>query len=297
MRTWQGFRLSILRSAERCHKFRSKYILFYVNLIHVKFSAASTAESNTSQFIFSRGSSLFASSESGLRLSVTFDLRNRDGLNFNFASLEILRNPTPLSHFTHMGRSLGKLLLIALGITFLAVRITFPPRYGQLVGERLQERRASKEPHDVLTRDQRPFREAHNVDPEFRILIGVMSPYWASWRRQIVRNAYKRLSKTLPVDIVFVEGDLTVSNKNADRIRQMQRTVIDWENSTYGDIIHLDCDENMNKGKTYDFLKKVGQEFGHKYTHLLKTDDDAFINIPGLMTLVRSDCSARASHP
>ena len=38
----------------------------------------------------------------------------------------------------------------------------------------------------------------------------------------------------------------------------------------------------MNEGKTYEFLKKVGREFAGKYTHVMKSDDDAFINLPGM---------------
>ena len=114
----------------------------------------------------------------------------------------------------------------------------------------------------------------------FRLLIGIMSPFWSSARRQIIRNAYSRFPRNLPVDIVFVEGTLSAPN-NERRVQSMQHTVIEWENSTYGDIMHLDCIENLNNGKTYEFLKKVGHEFRQKYTHVMKTDDDAFVNIPG----------------
>ena len=115
---------------------------------------------------------------------------------------------------------------------------------------------------------------------EFRLLIGIMSPFWSSARRQIIRNAYSRFPRNLPVDIVFVEGTLSAPN-NERRVQSMQHTVIEWENSTYGDIMHLDCIGNLNNGKTYEFLKKVGSEFRQKYTHVMKTDDDAFVNIPG----------------
>lgn len=120
----------------------------------------------------------------------------------------------------------------------------------------------------------------HAVPEDFRLLIGIMSPFWASARRQIIRNAYHRFPQNLPVDIMFVEGNLSAPN-NEGRVQSMQHTVIEWENATYGDIMHLDCIENLNNGKTYEFLKKVGNDFGRKYTHVMKTDDDAFINIPG----------------
>lgn len=122
------------------------------------------------------------------------------------------------------------------------------------------------------------------ANDRFRILIGIMSPFWSSGRRQTIRHAYSRFPKNLPVDIVYVEGDLDASS-NLDKVLAAQRTAIAWENSTYHDIMHLNCTENMNEGKTYEFLKKVGQEFGHRYTHVMKTDDDAFVNIPGRVPL------------
>jgi len=120
-----------------------------------------------------------------------------------------------------------------------------------------------------------------NGTPDIRILIGIMSPYWATARRQLVRNAYARFPKSLPIDIIFVEGNITAPI-NQGRARYAQHKAIEWENNTYGDILHLDCKENMNEGKTYEFLKKVGREFAGKYTHVMKSDDDAFINLPGM---------------
>jgi Galactosyltransferase len=129
-----------------------------------------------------------------------------------------------------------------------------------------------------------PVEQATNVE-DFRLLIGVMSPFWSSARRQIIRHAYSRFPKDLPVDIVFVEGNLSAPS-NEEKIQSMQHTVIQWENSTYHDIMHLECRENLNQGKTYEFLKKVGSEFGNRYTHVMKTDDDAFVNIPGIYFLI-----------
>jgi hypothetical protein len=117
---------------------------------------------------------------------------------------------------------------------------------------------------------------------DVRLLIGVMSPFWSSAKRQIIRNGYNQFPKDLPVDIVFVEGDMINNNPdNYDKVLEMQRTVVKWENETYGDIMHVDCVENMENGKTYEYLSKVGREFSDVYTHVMKSDDDSFINIPG----------------
>ena len=61
----------------------------------------------------------------------------------------------------------------------------------------------------------------------------------------------------------------------------MQRTAMTWENNTSHYIMHVNCIENLEYGKTYEYLKKAGDELGHVYTHVMKTDDDSFVNIPG----------------
>jgi hypothetical protein len=136
----------------------------------------------------------------------------------------------------------------------------------------------------------KPFSEnglapaSHHLsfDPDFRLLIGVMSPSWSSARRQIIRDAYLQFPKNIPVDVVFVQADTESNNdKNYDRVRDMYQRALRWENNTCHDLMHLNCTENLEEGKTYEYLKKVGREFSTKYTHVMKTDDDSFINIPG----------------
>lgn len=58
-------------------------------------------------------------------------------------------------------------------------------------------------------------------------------------------------------------------------------TALQWENDTFHDILHVGCKENLVEGKTYEYFKKVGLEFSSRYTHVMKTDDDSFVNIPG----------------
>jgi hypothetical protein len=135
-------------------------------------------------------------------------------------------------------------------------------------------------PH--VAHDPAPLTPPQQPD-DIRLLIGIMSPFWSSARRQIIRNAYSRFPKGLPVDVVFVEGNLTSDNeRNHEKVLDMQRTAVSWENNTFHDIMHLNCTENLEYGKTYEYLKKAGLEFGNKYTHVMKTDDDSFVNIPGI---------------
>jgi hypothetical protein len=117
---------------------------------------------------------------------------------------------------------------------------------------------------------------------DFRLLIGVMSPSWSSARRQIIRNAYRQFPKDLPVDVVFVQANAPSFNeKNKDRVMGMYKVAMTWENNTFHDILHLNCAENLVEGKTYEYLRKVGSELSTNYTHVMKTDDDSFVNIPG----------------
>jgi len=117
---------------------------------------------------------------------------------------------------------------------------------------------------------------------DFRLLIGVMSPSWSSARRQIIRNAYHHFSSNLPVDVVFVQANTaSINEKNSDRVMGMNQVAMTWENDTFHDILHLDCTENLVEGKTYEYLRKVGSEWSTRYTHVMKTDDDSFVNIPG----------------
>jgi len=125
---------------------------------------------------------------------------------------------------------------------------------------------------------------------DIRLLIGIMSPFVSSSRRHLLRAAYAQFPESLPVDILFVQGtlnnDVDGNPRNYRHQEAMQRTAARWENETQGvaggDILLLDCEENMVEGKTYEFFKTVGREWGHRgYTHVMKTDDDSFVNIPG----------------
>jgi hypothetical protein len=136
---------------------------------------------------------------------------------------------------------------------------------------------------ESLSSSPHPHDHIPTVD-DFRLLIGVMSPFRKSARRHIIRNAYSRFPPGLPVDVIFVQGTVPSAHDwNLEKKLAMQRTAMDWENSTFNDIMLLDCEENLEEGKTYEYLKKVGLEFSRQYTHVMKTDDDSFVNIPGIL--------------
>lgn len=137
--------------------------------------------------------------------------------------------------------------------------------------------------YEIVNESSSEHPNSTSRNDDFRLLIGVMSPQWSSSRRYFIRHAYAQFPQNLPVDVVFVQGDAPTWNPiNADKVAAAHRTQMLWENNTYHDIMHLDCEENLEEGKTYEYFKKVGLEFSHKYTHVMKTDDDSFVNIPGI---------------
>ena len=140
------------------------------------------------------------------------------------------------------------------------------------------------------------FTTTKDEDVDFRLLIGVMSPSWSLARRQIIRNAYRQFPSNLPVDVVFVQANTASFNENNnDRVMAMHQIAMTWENDTFHDILHLDCAENLVEGKTYEYLRKVGSERSTKYTHVMKTDDDSFVNIPGIPIPYNADGSPPSS--
>lgn len=151
--------------------------------------------------------------------------------------------------------------------------------HGHIVGDLTEHRETT---HHSAHPSRPSTHSKPNDKDDIRLLIGVMSPFWSSSRRQIIRNAYSQFPKDLPVDVVFVQGNVTSTNeKNEEKVQEMQRTAMTWENITTHDIMHVNCVENLEYGKTYEYLKKAGDEFGNVYTHVMKTDDDSFVNIPG----------------
>ena len=133
--------------------------------------------------------------------------------------------------------------------------------------------------------NQPPVRQG-----DFRLLIGVMNPYIKSGRRQFIRSAYSRFDVNLPIDIVFVSAHTPSWNEdNAWKVHWTHEDAKRWENETFHDLMHLDCQENLEWGKTYEFFKKVGLEYADKYTHVMKTDDDSFVNLPGASPILYRD--------
>jgi len=94
-------------------------------------------------------------------------------------------------------------------------------------------------------------------------------------RRKMIRSHYQKVLSRYPnVSFKFVIGNDTRFT------REMEE-----ENNINGDIMTIDCTENMNDGKTWYFMNAVHKE---PFEFVLKVDYDAVVIIPNLIDAVRS---------
>ncbi|WVR03582.1 hypothetical protein IAU60_000574 [Kwoniella sp. DSM 27419] len=107
-------------------------------------------------------------------------------------------------------------------------------------------------------------------------------------RRQVIRDV--DLIQAIPdpyrhlIEIKFVLG----VNLDIEANRE-EEAAIAREAETYGDLIRLKDlhnGENMNEGKTWEWLRYVGRTGGREAWWVLKCDDDTFPLLPNLLPLL-----------
>ncbi|KEI37533.1 glycosyltransferase family 31 protein [Mixia osmundae IAM 14324] len=110
-------------------------------------------------------------------------------------------------------------------------------------------------PWRTMCQDQRPFDHAlADALPPVNMFVGVFSVDAAYERRHLIRSTYARHSKPLdpktgqPAQNIQLKFILGRPRKNHAR-----RLALEME--TYNDIVVLDIKENMNRGKTYAFMR------------------------------------------
>lgn len=104
-----------------------------------------------------------------------------------------------------------------------------------------------------------------------RIFLGIFSTESRISRRNLLRTSYLQVRPRDHMDVFFILGK--PSNETAYQALQK-------ENNTYGDILTLDCPENMNEGKSFDFFRRIYQlHSGSPYTIVFKGDDDAIYHL------------------
>uniref|UniRef100_A0ACD5YHS6 Uncharacterized protein n=1 Tax=Avena sativa TaxID=4498 RepID=A0ACD5YHS6_AVESA len=127
-----------------------------------------------------------------------------------------------------------------------------------------------------------PEKEAAPAEPELSLLVGILTMPKLRERRDIVRLAYA-LQPPVPsyarVDVRFVFCNVT---------DPVDAALVALEIMAHGDILVLDCAENMNDGKTYAYFSSVPRLFaGAPYDYVMKTDDDTYLRVPALVEELR----------
>ncbi|KAF3334749.1 beta-1,3-galactosyltransferase pvg3-like protein [Carex littledalei] len=119
--------------------------------------------------------------------------------------------------------------------------------------------------------------------PDLRILVGVLTTADSYERRQLIRLAYSQQRGTYhheEVDVRFVFCSLS---------KEEQHIIVALEIMQYNDIIILNCTENMNKGKTYDYFSSVPTLFrDHPHDYVMKCDDDTYLRLGNLVESLRN---------
>ncbi|KAL6846524.1 hypothetical protein ACP4OV_023972 [Aristida adscensionis] len=114
-------------------------------------------------------------------------------------------------------------------------------------------------------------------EPELSLLVGVLTTPARRERRDIVRLAYA-LQPAPPasarVDVRFVFCNVT---------DPVDAALVALEIRRHGDVVVLDCAENMNDGKTHAWLSSAPRLFAAApYDYLMKTDDDTYLRVAAL---------------
>ncbi|XP_048530306.1 uncharacterized protein LOC125509380 [Triticum urartu] len=120
------------------------------------------------------------------------------------------------------------------------------------------------------------------AQPEFRLLVGVLTTPKRRERRDIVRLAYA-LQPPVPayarVDVRFVFCGVD---------DPVDRMLVALEAARHGDVLLLNCTENMNDGKTHQYFSSVPRVFaGAPYDYVMKTDDDTYLRVAAMAEELR----------
>ncbi|KAL6609527.1 hypothetical protein ACP70R_039496 [Stipagrostis hirtigluma subsp. patula] len=126
-------------------------------------------------------------------------------------------------------------------------------------------------------------------EDDVRLLIGIQTIPSKYERRHLLRTVYFLQVQEQPslagnVDVRFVFCNVT---------SPVDAVLVALEIMRYGDIIVLDCAENMDNGKTYTFFSTVARAFNGgaggrpRYDYVMKADDDTYLRLPALVASLR----------
>ncbi|GJM87066.1 hypothetical protein PR202_ga02984 [Eleusine coracana subsp. coracana] len=116
---------------------------------------------------------------------------------------------------------------------------------------------------------------------DLRVFLGVLTRPDTYERRALLRLAYSlqpRPSRAV-IDVRFVFCNL---DKEEDRV------LVAMEIIAHGDVVVLNCTENMDGGKTYDYFSTIPHLFADEpYDFVGKTDDDTYYRLATLADTLR----------
>lgn len=128
-------------------------------------------------------------------------------------------------------------------------------------------------------------------EDEIRILIGILTLPDHYHKRHFLRLIYGTQStENAKVDVKFVFCNLT---------KEDQKVLVALEIMRYDDVIILNCQENMNKGKTYTYFSSLPEIFNSTtddagepspsppYHYVMKADDDSYFRLDNLVKSLR----------
>lgn len=120
------------------------------------------------------------------------------------------------------------------------------------------------------------------AQPEFRLLVGVLTTPKRYERRGIVRLAYA-LQPPVPA---YAQVDVRFVFCGVDD--PVDRVLVALEVARHGDILVLNCTENMNHGKTHQYFSSVPRVFADApYDYVMKTDDDTYLRVAAMADELR----------
>lgn len=143
---------------------------------------------------------------------------------------------------------------------------------------------SSKSENFTLAESNSSSSDAGDKD-EIRILLGILTLPDQYPKRHFLRMIYGTQSPAgARVDLRFIFCNLT---------KEDQKVLVALEIMRYDDIIILNCQENMNKGKTYTYFSSLPQLFNSSdgpyppYHYVLKADDDTYFRLNNLVQSLR----------
>ncbi|KAL5699218.1 hypothetical protein ACHQM5_030153 [Ranunculus cassubicifolius] len=116
--------------------------------------------------------------------------------------------------------------------------------------------------------------------PDMKILIGILTLPDNDQRRHFLRMIYGTQSTDgAQVDVRFVFCNIT---------KEDQKVLVALEIMQYDDIIILNCQENMDRGKTFTYFSSLPEIFKDEpYDYVMKADDDTFFRLEKLVASLR----------